>query len=262
MRALLFACLLGVAGGVAWVLGNAFSSPEPVVEAGGRIATVVARDSSGNGHHAIIQGSVRLGRPGHFGSSFSFDKRDSWLMVPPSPDLNPGNHDFLVSAWVSLRESPGPGETYDVVRKGISYTIPGEFKLEVLRHGRVRCTAKDDEDRTAKVTTSQANVIDGRWHLVGCARTGRLWSALADDTVTSRSTALGVVGNEVPLSIGSKYGSEDRPDGRLDDVRFVLGKPYDEGTLDNLARLEALEQAAPIARWRLDESSSSRTPAP
>jgi hypothetical protein len=259
---MLLACLLVVAGGVSWLLGRELSAPEPIVETGKRFATVMARDSSGNGHHAIIQGPVQLGRPGHQGSSFSFDKRDSWLMVPPSPDLNPGEHDFLVSAWISLRESPGPGETYDVVRKGISYTIPGEFKLEVLRRDRVRCTAKDDNDRTARVTTGKVEVLDGRWHLVGCARTGRLWSVLADDTVTSHVTRLGVVGNEVPLSIGSKYGSEDRPTGRLDDVRIVLGEPYDEGTLDNLSRLEALEDGAPTARWRLDEPSSSRVSAP
>ena len=254
---MLLACLLVVAGGGAWLLGRGLSSPEPVAETSGRVTTVVARDSSGNGHHAIIQGPVQLGRPGYQGSSFSFDKRDSWLMVPPSPDLNPDDHDFLVSAWISLRESPGPGETYDVVRKGISYTIPGEFKLEVLRHDRVRCTAKDDNGRTATVTTGTVEVLDGRWHLVGCARTGRLWSVLVDDTVTSHVTRLGAVGNEVPLSIGSKYGSEDRPTGRLDDVRLVLGKPYDEGTFDNLSRLEALQQGTPTARWRLDELSSS-----
>jgi hypothetical protein len=221
---------------------------------------MVARDSSGNEHHAIIQGPVRLGRPGYQGTSFSFDKRDSWLMVPPSPELNPEDRDFLVSAWISLEESPGPGETYDVVRKGISYTIPGEFKLEVLRHGRVACIAKDDQDRTARVTTDDVDVVDGDWHLVGCARTGRLWSVLADDTVTSRVTELGVVANEVPLAIGSKYGSEDRPTGRLDEVRIVLGEPYDEGTLDPLSRLEGLEQRAPTARWRLDETSSGRRP--
>ena len=255
--------LVVVAGALAaWVVGSRWWSPAPVVDLGRHVTTLVARDSSGNGHHAVIQGPVEMGRPGRYGSSFSFDERDSWLMVPPSPELNPGDHDFLLSAWVSLGASPGPGETYDVIRKGISYTIPGEFKLEVLPQDRVRCTAKDDQERTARVTTSKVRVLDGRWHHLGCARTGPLWSVLVDDTVTSRWTSLGVIENEVPMAIGSKYGMEDRPAGRLDDVRLVVGRHYYEGGLeeDGVTRLEALQQEAPTARWRLDEAASPRAP--
>lgn len=258
MRLLLLAGgLTGVVVVAIWLLVRELWSADPVAQAERRVTTVVARDSSGNGHHAIIQGPVELGRPGHDGSSFSFEKADSWLMVPPSPDLNPEDRDFLVSAWISLRTSPDPGETYDVLRKGISYTVPGEFKLEVLWHHRVRCTAKDDESRVAMVTTGKVDVVDGRWHRVGCARTGRRWSVLVDDTVKGRATDLGAVGNDVPLAIGAKYGSEDRPDGRVDEVRFVLGNPY-EGTVAHRIRLQALEQGTPTALWSLDESSSSR----
>lgn len=254
MRAILLACLPVVVGGAAWLLVSELSSPASVDATDRRVPTVVAHDSSPNGHDAIIQGPVRLGLPGHDGSSFSFRRSGSWLMVPSSPDLNPQDRDFLLSAWIYLRASPGPGETYDVVRKGISFTDPGEFKLEVLPHGRVRCTAKDDKDRTARVTTSNVDVVDERWHLIGCARTGRLWSVIADDTVKSSVTELGVVGNDVALSIGSKYGLEDRPAGRLDEVTFVMGGPYDEDTGDDRTRLEALEQGVPTAHWRLDES--------
>jgi len=218
---------------------------------------MVARDSSGNGHDALIQGPVQLGLPGRYGSSFSFEEHGSWLMVPSSSDLNPGDRDFLMSAWILLEESPGPGETYDVVRKGIGYTVSGEFRLEVLRHGRVKCAAEDGMGRIAEVTTSKVDVIDGRWHRVGCARTGRRWSVLVDDTVKGRPTDLGAVRNDVPLAIGAKYDSEDRPDGRVDEVRFVLGNPY-EDTVASRARLQALEQGTVTARWCLDESSSSR----
>ena len=135
MRWTLLVCLLGVAGGAAWIWGIGRSSPEPVAPTQGWVATMVARDSSGNGHDALIQGPVQLGLPGRYGSSFSFEEHGSWLMVPSSSDLNPGDRDFLMSAWILLEESPGPGETYDVVRKGIGYTVSGEFRLEVLRHG-------------------------------------------------------------------------------------------------------------------------------
>lgn len=257
MRWILLACLCGMAGGAAWLLGSGLSSPAPDATTGQRVTTMVARDSSGNGHDALIQGPVRLGLPGRHGSSFSFEERDSWLLVPSSPDLNPGDHDFLMSAWILMEESPGPGETYDVIRKGIAYTVPGQFRLEVLRHGRVMCTAEDAAGRIAEVTTSKVNVIDRHWHRVGCARTGRHWSVIVDDTVESRRIELGAVANEVPLAIGAKYGSEDRPDGRVDEVTFVLGQPY-RGTVDHGTRLAALQHAAPTARWHLDETSSTR----
>lgn len=260
MRSVLLACLFVVVGAAAWLLVSEVTRPATVDGADvteRQVPTLVARDSSGNGHDAIIQGPVQLGRPGHNGSSFSFDKGGSWLMVPPSADLNPGDRDFLVSAWIYLRTSPGPGETYDVVRKGISYTAPGEFKLEVLQHGRVRCTVKDDRSRTAVVTTSDTDLIDGRWHLIGCARTGGRWSVLTDETVTSTVADLGTVGNDVVLSIGSKYGLEDRPEGRLDEVKLVLGGPSHEDGDDDLARLEALQQAIPAAQWDLDEAPVS-----
>ena len=67
-----------------------------------------------------------------------------------------------MTASVSLGARPGRGETYDVVRKFISCTIPAEFKLEVLHAERVRCTAKDNQGGTARVTTSKVRVVDGR----------------------------------------------------------------------------------------------------
>ena len=262
MRRVLLALVAVSAAVAAVALGSELSAPEQVAQPGVRMRTVVARDSSGNGHHAVVQGPVQMERPGRYGSSFSFHQPDSWLMVPPAADLNPADRDFLVTLWVLLGTGPDRGETYDVLRKGISYTIPGEFKLEVLHPDRVRCTAKDDQELTARVTTDKVRVIDGRWHQFGCARTGPLWSVLVDDTVTSRRTALGTVRNEVALSIGSKYGMEDRPTGRIDDVRIVMGRRYYQGgpEVDGVTRLEALKGESPTAWWRLDEAPTTRLP--
>lgn len=260
MKLFVLACLLPLVAGVVWLLAEDVPPPEAAAPRDRRVPTMVAVDSSGNGHDGIIQGPVALGLPGHDGSAYSFGRRGSWVQVAPSPELNPDDRDFLVTAWVSLAESPGPSETYDVIRKGVAYTRPGEFNLEVLPQGAVRCSAKDSGSQLADVTNAQVPVTDGAWHRIGCARTGMWWSVLVDDTVNSSRAGLDQVGNSVPLSIGSKYGLEDRPDGRVDDVRIIIAPDpvvSVSGEQDVAAAIEALEQQPPTAWWRLDEATSS-----
>jgi hypothetical protein len=220
------------------------------------VATFVATDATGNGHDGIIQGPVEVGQPGHEGSAYSFAERGSWVMVPSSPELNAGTGNFLVTTWIKVESAPDEGETYDIVRKGIAYTVPGEYKLELLGSGRVRCTAKDSENRLATVVSQVVLGGDGTWHRIGCARTGRHWSVLVDETIRSAEVDLGAVSNTVALAIGSKYGLEDRPLGLVDDVRLVIDRSGGE-TNDPVAAIHELEERPPIAWWRLDEAAKA-----
>ena len=118
-----------VAGAVA--LGVVLTRQEPAPAPSSEVeelATFVAADATGNGHAGIIQGQVQMGQPGHTGSAFSFAERGSWIMVPSSPQLNAGTSNFLVSVWIQLESTPDAGETYDIVRKGIAYTVPGRVQ--------------------------------------------------------------------------------------------------------------------------------------
>jgi len=257
-------CLLSVTAVVmTWLVVGRPPTPSTAVTPARQVPTLVAVDSSGVGHDGIIQGSVRFGLPGHDGTSYSFEKRGAWIQVASTAALNPDEHDFLVSAWVSLNEDPGAGETYDVVRKGISFTSPGEFKLEVMSQGRVRCTAKDQSQHVVTVTSRGDTVIDGDWHRLGCARTGSSWSILVDDNITTLPVTLGSVANTVTMSIGSKYGMEDRPPGRVDDVKLVIDR--ESGSLENFVEPEVttvvrrLEELPPVGWWRLDEASITVT---
>lgn len=245
-----------VAGAVALWVVVARPDPAPVRAATDvEVATFVAADSSGNGHEGIIQGPVEMGLPGHDGTAFSFAERGSWVMVPSSPELNAGTGNFLITTWIQVDSNPDSGETYDVVRKGIAYTVPGEYRLELLGSGRVRCTAKDSENRFATVVSQQPLEGDATWHRIGCARTGNHWSVLVDETVRTTEVDLGAVSNTVALAIGSKYGLEDRPLGLVDDVQLVIDRSGGV-TDDPVAAIRDLEETPPIAWWRLDESAS------
>lgn len=252
MKALLLACLPVAVAGMIWMLLGQPPADEAARSAR-QVRPLTAVDSSGNGHDGIIQGNVRTGLPGYDGTAFSFTARDAWVQVPSAPGINPAMQDFLLTARVNLLAPPGPGETYDVVRKGLGYTVPGEFKLEVMGRGSVRCTAKDESATTALATSPVVDVADGTWHLIGCARVGQRWGVLVDGTWYKESVVLGSVTNMVAMAIGGKYGYEDRPEGAVDDVRLSF-KPSALPEQEAFATgVDLLWQQEPSAWWRLDE---------
>jgi hypothetical protein len=245
------------AGAVAvWVVVARDDPAEVTKPAVEDVATFVAADASGNNHSGIIQGRVRMGEPGHDGSAYSFAERGSWVMVPSSPGLNPDRSNFLVSVWLQVESNPDGDSTYDLVRKGIAYTVPGEYKVELLGTGQVRCSAKDDAAHLAVVTSERPLAGDGSWHRIGCARTGAHWSVVVDESVTTTEVDLGSISNSVALSIGSKYGLEDRPLGLVDDVKLFVD---DEETLtrDPVKAIQELEDLPPVAWWKLDEAATT-----
>ena len=248
-----------VAAGVAlWVVPTWHAEQERVAQSRGQMATVVAADATGNDHDGVIQGPVGMGRPGHDdGTSFSFAEKGSWIMVPSSPELNAGTDDFLLTVWLKVQANPpDAGETYDIVRKGIAYTVPGEYRLELLGNGAVSCTARDAANRLAEVVSDQRLVGDGSWHRIGCARTGRQWTVLVDDVTKSKPVDLGAVSNTVALSIGSKYGQEDRPLGLVDDVKLIIDREGNT-TLAPDPAIRELEKKPPAAWWQLDETATT-----
>lgn len=227
-----------------------------------QVATLLAVDNFGGGHDGNIQGLVKFGLPGYDdATSYSFEERGAWILVPSAAPLNPVDQDFLVSAWVNLDDSPDSAETYDVVRKGISFTSPGEFKLGILPFGRVRCTARDQYQREVTATSRRARDFDGDWHRIGCARTGSMWSVIVDDAIETRLVALGSVASTVAMYIGSKYGFEDRSAGRVDDVKLIIDRESVSreelyGT-ELTTAVRRLEELPPVGWWRLDEAATS-----
>lgn len=257
MKYVMLLCLPVVAALMVWQFLAQPPAPHAASPQERQVRALVALDSSGRGRHGIVQGQVTMGLAGHDGGrAYSFTDKDSWVQVPSVPGLNPRRRDFLLSAWVRLQTAPGPGETYDVVRKGLGFTLPGEFKLEVLHQGWVRCSAKDRQGRLAVVSGQEVDVTDGEWHRLGCARVGGLWGVVVDETITSKPVTLGSVKNTVALAIGSKYGLEDRPEGRIDDVRFAASPAAETEQLDLATVVRELELREPAGWWRLDESAT------
>jgi len=180
----------------------------------------VAGDSSGNGNDGTVRGGVVMGVPGHTGTAFDFHSPGSWVEVPSSDSLNPGTGDFTVSAWVSADTTPGSGQSYEVVRKGLSGTDGGEFDLQIGNHGYARCIAKDSSGDLESVRGPAIKVTDGHWHFLACTRTDSTWAVTVDGTTVSTNADLGSIGNTKSLAIGSRYGNGHNVPGAVDDVEL------------------------------------------
>jgi hypothetical protein len=183
----------------------------------------VAHDSSGHGHDGTIFSPTTLGQPGFLGTSFGFGPDRARVEVKSAADLNPGSADFAFTAHVNLTSAPGRNQTYDVVRKGLSFTSTGEFKLEIIPGGRAQCEAKDSARRIGIVKGPSINLADGKWHTVGCRLVGSTWSVIVDSRVISKAVPFGTITNSKSISIGGKYGDEDGVQGRVDEVSLSIG---------------------------------------
>jgi hypothetical protein len=182
-----------------------------------------AEDSLGNAD-GKVHGPVVSGLPGFQGGAFSFPSAAAWVEVANQAALNPGTSDFSYSAYVKLTTVPTTSTvTYDVVRKGLSTTKTGEFKIEVIKGGRIRCTAKDSDRNRVALVGPSSNVGDGRWHHIACSRTGNTWRVTVDSASTTKQAPLKSISNSLSLSIGGKYGKQDNVPGLVDDVELTIG---------------------------------------
>lgn len=253
---------VAVSAGV-FMLDTVDSAPAPHRPEARVQPPLVAEDSSGLDNDGVNQGRPDVGLPGRSGTAYSFDKEGSWVQVPSNPRMNPQSRDFLYEAWINFEHRPVRRETYDIIRKGLVFSSGGDFKLEIVPPGNIKCSAKDSDGVVASVVDRETDVADGRWHHVACARTGSLWSVLVDRSVTSKEAPLGRVGNTIALSIGSKYGREDSVSGRVDEVGLYIaapGEPPETRAADRDARIAQLYRHHAVGLWALDEKVET-TPA-
>ncbi len=175
-----------------------------------------AFDSSGNGNDGSVQDV------GQDGSGYTFNGSSSKVLVPSSPSLNPESADFSFSVTFSTDVSPGNGEDYDLMRKGIAATKGGEYKVEVINangKSRALCLVKDSRKVTASIR-GITNLTDGRTHTITCAKSSKGVTMYVDELAARTKTvsSLGSVSNTAPLVIGAKAEGGDWYNGYLEEA--------------------------------------------
>ena len=166
-----------------------------------------AFDSSGNANNGTAY------NVGMDGSGYSFDGSSSRVLVPTSPSLNPGTSPFSFSVTFRSSVSPGTGLDYDMLRKGLTTSTGGEYKVEVLQaNGKARalCVVKDSAKKVLQIRGT-TNLTDGQVHTITCSRTTS-GLTLVVDALAPRTKAgtTGTISNTAPLALGAK--AEGGPD--------------------------------------------------
>jgi hypothetical protein len=208
---------------------SAFAASTAAVWLMDETSGTVMTDSSANGNNGTAYNVKMTGATG-----YKFDPATrSKVVVPSSSTLNPGAGTFSYSVKMQSSRAPASGTDYDILRKGISSTSGGEYKLEIVSangQGRAFCLVKDSRGVGASIKGT-TNVTDGKVHTLTCTKTAS-GLTLKVDGLTPRtktvSGGLGSISNTKALVIGAKTPTVtgtagDWYSGALLEARISLG---------------------------------------
>lgn len=181
----------------------------------------VMTDSSGNGNNGNT--TAITGVPGSAGSGYHFNGTTSNALVPSSASLNPGTAPVTVTASVLFTVVPDSTVVdYDLVRKGLSSTAGGEYKMEILPNAshtvaQAFCLFKDGAKVVGRVRGTK-NLADGAWHTISCVKAAGSVKVIVDGTTKTAAKSLGSISNTAPVSVGNKTGGGDQYNGDMDET--------------------------------------------
>jgi len=174
------------------------------------VKSKVAKDTSGHHHNGTnfhIVGN---------GSGYTFNGRNSRVIVPDARSLDPKAKPFSFRVRLSMTEPPSQGGSYDVLRKGLVTTPGGDYKLEVKNvqgNAVARCVVRSirtDGTRVLASVEGTSNLADGVLHNVTCIKTSTSLSVRVDSMPVQTKTfpdGLGSVSNTSNLALGAKAES-------------------------------------------------------
>src|SRR3712207_2218920 len=134
-------------------------------------------DSSGNGNDGTPTDVVRTG------STYVFDGSTSHVVVPDDDSLDPAANDITITARVKVNGESLDDDSYNIVRKGLSTTAGGDYKMEIKWKtdptvGRLHCLFKGSGGRVNR--EARVDVVDGEWHTLECSKTSESVVARVD----------------------------------------------------------------------------------
>jgi hypothetical protein len=141
------------------------------------------------------------------GTGYRFNGSSSMVVVPTSDSLNPGTDAFSFSVTFQSDAPLAAGKDYDLMRKGLTTTKGGEYKVEVLQaNGKARalCVVKDVNKKALQIRGT-TNLIDGNVHTITCTRTSAGLTMVVDNLAPrTKAGVTASIGNTAPLSLGAK----------------------------------------------------------
>jgi concanavalin A-like lectin/glucanase superfamily protein len=180
-------------------------------------------DATQRGHTGTLH-NVAVQQPGQSaGKAFRFSGSPSYVSVPASTDFNPGTGNFRIQLSVNFTARPSASVVdYDLLRRGLSTTAGGDYKVEILQSGKAYCEFRGSSG--AGSVSGGPNLADGRWHTIGCARTSSSVVLTVDGSKYSVNRATGSITSSVTVYIGARdSGGGDQFTGFMDSVSVSKG---------------------------------------
>jgi hypothetical protein len=200
-------------------------------ESSGATTMVDSSQNGGLNNGKIV--SVQTGVPGLAGGrAYQFNGSGSYVQVPDADALDPGTKPIILSAVVRIPDGAMKDDSYDLVRKGVSSTPGGNWKMEVNRRdsapsvGRLRCVFKgvlDNGTKSEVMKIATPDIADGRVHRVQCIRTETAVRAVVDGRVFEKVQRSGSIVNSEPVMVGAKTPGDDVMLGVMDQVSISIG---------------------------------------
>src|SRR5215211_2627214 len=164
------------------------------------------------------------------GSRYVFNGSTSYVVVPDSDSLDPQENDITLRARVKVTDAPMDDDSYDIVRKGLSGTPGGDYKMEIKRAadptvGMLHCLFKGDGGTVDKV--ARHDIVDGNWHTLECIKTRTSVVARVDGkSGGTKAGSAGTISNPTNVMVGAKTTDplDDTFDGSMDFVSIDIGQ--------------------------------------
>jgi hypothetical protein len=195
------------------------------------LSTMVDSSAAGT-NDGKIGGSVLTGVLGLVsGQAYLFSGTTAYVEVPDNGSLDPGSRSMTVTATVKTVGGPMPDDSYDLVRKGVTTTAGGEWKMEIKRAsdptvGRLNCVFKGvmkDGSRVAVAAQAVVNVNDGKKHTLKCSKAPGSVTAVVDGKTFTTAKTTGSIDNSSSVIVGAKSSSDDVLQGTMDEVSVNIG---------------------------------------
>jgi hypothetical protein len=163
------------------------------------------------------------------GSTYVFNGSTSRVAVPDADSLDPEGKDITLKASVKIPNAPMDDDSYDVVRKGLSGTPGGDYKMEIKRTsdptvGRLHCSFKGAKGIVD--VEAPHDVVNGKWHTLGCAKTDNSVVARVDGKSYTQRGSAGSISNSKEVLVGAKTTNplDDVFDGSMDYVSIHVAR--------------------------------------
>ena len=124
-----------------------------------------ANDESNNGNHLVVKGSTLTeDRFNKADSSYRFDGRDDYMLIPYNAGLRPSS--FAATVWIKVEELPEFGKYILTTSADVKTPPYDPFRLRLKVSGKIEARYEGNNDSVRLVLDSNSIVKLGKWHFI------------------------------------------------------------------------------------------------